>query len=319
MAPGTTARMKTGDLKCLEVASKQMGVLHRAQALEHLSLSQVERRVGREPGERWVRVHRGVYRVEGAPQCWRQKVEALALWGGEKCVLSHRTAAALHGLDGFRVDPLGADGPLDITVKPQKRKPKGARIYRVKPPPHYDVVIRDDGLRVTSVARTLFDLSAQLTWGELREAMSQALRQKMTTLVQLKNLLKRTRKRPGIRQFRGVVAQIAGEGGPTDSQLEELALGVLRSAGLPRPVVQRRVVAGQKRRRLDLLFEKQKVVIETDGYAYHSSVDVFEKDRVRRNALVMQGYVVLQWTWQRLKFRPEELISELCAVLHRHS
>ena len=320
MVGGTTPRMRNAEVKCLEVAAKQMGVLHRSQAMAHLSRWQIERRVSREAGETpWVRVLRGVYRVEGSVECWRQRVEALSLWGGPKSVLSHRTAAALHGFDDFKVDPLGKAGPLEITVKPQKRKLKleGARIYRCKPPPHWDVIVRDDGLCVTSVPRTLMDMSRLVTFTQLRSMMSQALREKKTTLMQLQRFLERTRKRPGIVRFRAVLASITGEGGPTDSQLEELALRVLRQAKMPKPDVQKRQVSKGKRRRIDFIFERQKVIVETDGYAYHSGVEAFEKDRRRRNSLCADGYVVLQWTWRGLQDNPDELINELCAVLYR--
>lgn len=307
------------DLKCLEVAGECFGVLSRSEARKHLSRSQLDRRVSRAGGTPFVRLFCGVYRVEGAPQTWRQRVEALSQWAGENGVLSHRTAAALHGFDGFRVEDtaVAVDGPLEVTVKPQRRKPQGARIYRCKMPPKRDIIERDDGLRVTSVPRTLLDLGAQLSHTQLRSLMSQALRQKKTTLAELHELLRRTRKRPGIVKYRVVLQEIAGDGGPTDSELEELAVSTIVRAGVRRPDVQRKVVLQGKRRRIDLYYEAERVIVETDGYAFHSGIECFEDDRKRRNGLVLAGYTVLQWTWRGLKDTPAALIRELRTALAR--
>ncbi|MFO0594415.1 MAG: DUF559 domain-containing protein [Myxococcaceae bacterium] len=311
--------MVIGDLKCLEAASAAFGVLHRKTALSHLTRTQLERRISRAPGKPMVRVFRSVYRVAGAPQTWRQRLEALMQWAGPTAVLSHRTAAALHGFDDFRIEDTATatEGPLEVTVRTQRRKQAGTRIYRVKPPPKRDVIERDDGLRVTTVPRTLLDLSAQLKRWQIRSLASEALRRKLTTLDELRRLVRRTHKRPGICIFRSVVEELSGQVGPTESELEELALRVLERNDMPMPRVQKPVASGGRKRRVDLLFKDEKVIVEADGYAFHSGVEAFEDDRARRNALVRQGYTVLQWTWRALRDTPEELIAQLRALLKR--
>jgi len=55
--------------------------------------------------------------------------------------------------------------------------------------------------------------------------------------------------------------------------------------------------------------------VECDGYAFHSDVRAFERDRQRINALTARGVVVLRWTWAALHERPQELTDELRVVL----
>ena len=48
---------------------------------------------------------------------------------------------------------------------------------------------------------------------------------------------------------------------------------------------------------VDLLFPAQRLVIEVDGYEFHSGPRPFEHDRHRQNALHLAGYRVLRFTW----------------------
>src|SRR5229473_2965186 len=91
--------MGAGDTACGEIAEKQSGLISRDQAIRTgMSERAIGRRLG---GGRWRQVLPGVYRLAGVPTSWEQSLKAATLWGGEGCVVSHRAAAALHGLAGF--------------------------------------------------------------------------------------------------------------------------------------------------------------------------------------------------------------------------
>jgi hypothetical protein len=49
--------------------------------------------------------------------------------------------------------------------------------------------------------------------------------------------------------------------------------------------------------RVDFAYPELRLAIEVDGYAAHSSVDAFRRDRTRQNALVAAGWTVLRFTW----------------------
>ena len=287
-------------------AGESQGLVTRAEAMKVLTKRQIHTRVA---SGAWVRVFPSVYRVVGAPVTWRQRLEALLLWAGKGAALSHRTAAILHGFSEFKGEP------LDLTAIRRMRVPNGVRLYRVKALPHGDLTSVDD-LSVTSVTRTLIDLGARSDAQTLRATFSQALREKETTLPKLGVAVGRSENRRGVIEVRSLVCELEGGGGPTESELEDRALTTIAEGGLPRPKVQWVVVVGRKVRRLDLIFQNAGVVVETDGYAYHSGIETFEDDRERNNNLTISGLLVLHWTWQALLERPEELIAQLYVALN---
>lgn len=298
--------MERGERKCLEQAGERWGVLTRREALVHLSASQLQHRLD---SGAWVRLFPTVYRVRGAPQSVEQRRAAAQLWSG--AVLSHRTAAALHGLAGFeRCEAVELTSPTRLTGQPGVTAHRGSLW-------HTEHCVADCGLKITSVTRTLLDLAGHVSAAELRAAVQDALRKKLTTLDSLETAAARARFRPGIATLKALLAELQGQGGPTESELEEAALELIAMADLPKPRVQKPIRAGTRNARLDLVFEAQGVVIECDGYATHSDVKSFEADRARNNRLIAHGYRVLHWTWSAIHDRPEELALDLAHTLAR--
>lgn len=294
------------EVKGLVGAGELSGLVTRTAALGFLSAQQLRTRL--ETGA-WVRVLPSIYRVVGAPVTWRQHLEALLLWAGKGAVLSHRTAAALHGFKSFK------EGPLELTCSSRVRAPEGVCIHPVSAVPACDRVEVDD-LRVTNATRTLFDLAATADRFTMHAAIDQALREKKTTLEKLASTANRSKRRPGVINMRELISEFSGENGPSESELERLCLEVIEAAGLPKPRLQWALIAGRKRRRLDLFFQKYGVVVEADGYASHSGVEAFEDDRERNNNLTLLNLRVLHWTWSALHERPEELVAQLYAALN---
>ncbi len=298
--------MLKNEVKGLVGAGEQCGLVTRKSAMAFLSARQLRTRL--ETGA-WVRVLPSIYRVVGAPVTWRQNLEALLLWAGEGAVLSHRTAAALHGFKSFK------EGPLELTTPKRLCTPGEVHV-------HYASAIAKcdrtevDGLCVTNATRTLVDLASTHDGYTMRAVFDQALREKKTTLELLADATKRSKNRPGVIDVRELLVEFSGENGPTESALEQLCLEVIEAAGLPKPRLQWALIAGRKRRRLDLFFDKHGVVVEADGYASHSGIEAFEDDRERNNSLIIMNLRVLHWTWRALHERPEELIAQLYAALN---
>lgn len=57
------------------------------------------------------------------------------------------------------------------------------------------------------------------------------------------------------------------------------------------------------------------LVVEIDGYAFHNSEAVLERDKRRQNALVRGGWKVLRYTPRDLRLRPEAVVQEIRDVL----
>jgi very-short-patch-repair endonuclease len=65
----------------------------------------------------------------------------------------------------------------------------------------------------------------------------------------------------------------------------------------------------------DVLFPRNRLIAEVDGWAYHGDPAAFEDDRRRRNELELRGYQVLNFTWRHLVSDPEWVLSCVCRGL----
>lgn len=300
--------MRASEQGVVNLAAGQHGVFSVEQAVARgMSVDQVKRRVR---AGRWRRLFPGVCVIAGSPETWRQRLKASALWFGSRCVFSHRTAAALWELSPFSDET----GPIVIASTRHVSAPSGVRVFRMNAllPRELATV---GGLRVTSIERTLLDLAAEEREADVSTALDEALRRKLTTPERLTAFIDRAGGTPGIRVLRRLTERRAGLGGVPESELESRVLELLDEHGMPRPVLQQKVTARGRRYRLDFKFPGTAVVLEADGYAWHSSVDAFERERQRINALTVRGFRVLRWTWAALHDRPDELIAELRSVL----
>lgn len=293
-----------GEVALLRVAADQHGVISRSRAVRAgLSADQIERRVR---SGQWERVLPGVYRIEGAPLTWQARLSAVSLWAGPGAVFSHRTAAALWGFTRFK-----QSGPVHVTLRRRAQNPEGVVAHRAAG----IEVGAANGLRVTSVLRTLLDLSATEPESDVRASVDEALRRKWTTTEKLQSFVARNSRHRGVAFLSKLLHEYLGGDGPTESELEAQVQELLEAEGFPRASRQQALLVGGRRRRLDFTFPGTKVVIEADGYAWHSSPLSFERDRARISALTARGFRVLQWTWAGLHERPDELVRDLRLAL----
>lgn len=68
---------------------------------------------------------------------------------------------------------------------------------------------------------------------------------------------------------------------------------------------------------VDISFDKGKLVLEIDGFRYHSSHTSFEEDRRRDQDLLAAGWAVMRITWNQLETEPDRVIAQLKAILRR--
>src|SRR5437764_6423278 len=169
----------------LSLAERQYSLVTRGQAL---TLGMTKREFDRAVGAgRFVRVHREVYRVAGASETWRQKLSAIVLAAGAEAAVSHHAAAALWRLPGF------PEGPVEV-VRPWKRSRQPGRLRGLHestflPAAHVTTI---DGIPVTTVERTLFDLAAVLKRKKLDRAVANAVNKGQTTIAKLERVFVET-------------------------------------------------------------------------------------------------------------------------------
>jgi hypothetical protein len=121
-------------------------------------------------------------------------------------------------------------------------------------------------------------------------------------------------KRPNSRGAATLCAVLRGDVHVTLSKLERAFLELLRDAGLPLPVTNRR--AGG--RFADCRWPGYKLTVELDSYRYHSSRHAWEQDRRRERQAYARGDQFRRYTWGDVVDSPKPALKELRAVLGAH-
>jgi very-short-patch-repair endonuclease len=250
---------------------------------------------------RLYRVHHGVYSLTPSLTP-RGHVMAAVLACGPDALLSHRSAADLHGLRQTN------QRKTDVTVPRKSRHGRPTiRIHSSTFDP--EDVATVDNIPVTSVARTILDLAGVLDEHQLLRAIENAERLQKFDLRALHRAMARRPRARGIAKLRRVLATYR-EPPDTRSELERTFLELIRSSPLPDPLVNT-IVAGLE---VDFCWPRFKLVVELDGRAYHSSRRAFETDRIRDATLQRHGYRVLRITYRRLKEEPEAVLADILAL-----
>ncbi|MGB9186017.1 MAG: DUF559 domain-containing protein [Solirubrobacteraceae bacterium] len=222
------------------------------------------------------------------PEAVAQAAAALLACGPE-AVLSHETAAALWG---FR--PRWPERP-EVTGPGRRTRP-GIRHHRSKTIKRRDIR-RHRGLRVTSPARTISDIAPRLTQRQRARAVNDARLQGHLKGQELDRLMRITT----------ITAR------PTRSEFEDDFPAFARRQGFPEPELNAEV-AGYE---VDVLFRRERVIVELDGWEHHQSRSAFESDRERDAATLAAGHVTVRLTWERYKGQPEAEGARLGEILRQ--
>ena len=99
------------------------------------------------------------------------------------------------------------------------------------------------------------------------------------------------------------------------SQAEERFLALVRKAQLPAPELNVRLGPFE----VDFLWRTEQLAVEVDGYAFHASPALFERDRRKDARLSAAGVQVLRVTWRQLTSEPEAVLVRLAQTLVRSS
>jgi very-short-patch-repair endonuclease len=290
---GDACDVEPPDRAVSTLAARQHGVVTRAQLLAlGLSRHAIAHRL---TAGRLHAVHRGVYAVGHRALSARGGSMAAVLACGPGAALSHRSAAVLWNL----LPP--ADHPTHVSAPSRRRAPAGVRLHHSLT----SELVHHDAVAVTTPARTILDLAATASWQDLARALEQA---RLLRLVTDAELRRKSHDRPGAPALRELLAH---EPSLTRSEAERRFLRLLRHAGLQAPCTNTRV-AGHE---VDALWPQARLVVEVDGFAFHSSREAFERDRERDAALQAHGYRVLRVTWRQLAVRPEAVAARVGAAL----
>lgn len=125
-------------------------------------------------------------------------------------------------------------------------------------------------------------------------------------------------RRRGAPRLRAILAPWRQEGKPTPklrSRLEARLLPRLVEEGLPRPGCNVRLQIDGHWLEVDLLWEEQRLAIETDGEETHGTRAAFQRDRWRDQLLVAAGYRTARVTWEQVRDEPSAVINRIARML----
>lgn len=260
---------------------------------------------------RWERADREVFRLVGPPRTWHSRLLAPVLGAGPPALASHFAAAVLHGIPGY------GEGTPEISIpRGGGLRRREAIVHTSKDLDRCNRVLRQ-GVPVTDLGRTLLDIGRTVKDRRLLEAIEWSRRERDLTWNDLASTLARhaRRGRPGIRRLRRVIMANIHRDEVTDSTFELLALAALVEAGLPEPTLHHRVHDGRRFvAEVDLAYPQWRIAIELDG-AVHLRREVRERDLPRQNDLVLLGWTVLRFSWQRFVDRPDLVVAEVRAAI----
>jgi very-short-patch-repair endonuclease len=257
------------------------------------------------------RIHRGVYAVGRPALTLRGRWMAAVLAYRPGAVLSHRSAAALHGL---RPDHRAK---IDVSVPGRcaRRRP-GIDVHVTSTLTEADITTVH-GIPCTTVARTLVDLGDVVPPRAVERAVDQAEVLRLFDRREVDETLERAGPRRGAGALRTL---LEGYKGPTltDRELEELFLALCRKTSLPSPAVNAWVtLADGVSYKADFLWRAERLVVETDSRRFHSHRKAFEHDRLRDQRLTLAGYTVVRFTWRQVADEPRAVAQALQGLLAR--
>ncbi len=285
-----------------QLATRQHGVVGRRQLLA-LGFREEAIKLRLAAG-RLSALHQEVYAVGHLRIDRRGYWWAAVLAYGDRAVLSHRSAAALWGFARER-------GPVDVTAPAGRQgvcRRTGAWIHRCKLYPE-DRAARD-GIPVTTVARTLFDLAEVDDESRLRHAWEEADRLHLLQLRAVEEVCERGYGRRALRPIRRLLAE-ARAPSRTRSPLEDRFQDFIVAHRLPPPATNVTVLDHE----VDALWPAARLVVELDSWEYHRHRDAFERDRARDPELLLAGYRTIRITHRRLDREAAALAAQIQKLL----
>lgn len=291
-----------------ELAERQHGSVSWKQ-LQALGVSSATVSRRSSSGE-WLRVLPGVYRLWKHPDALEQRLSEAVLWAGDGAAASHSSAAYLLGLEGYGVARVEIIVPAHVSIQHEQ-----VMVHRPKLLTRADLLTREWPPR-TEVGRTLADLSDALKPSRVERTLESAWRKDKQALSKTRLALSRlgARSRKGLQRLRQLVDSRLGE--PTDSELEAIALALIRSAGFPDPTLHERLAEGFDMEG-DFIWEDEKVVLMTDGFEAHGPKRQWLRDKRVRRQLFIHGWQVVEATWNDMVDVPHEVVTALRASFGR--
>lgn len=295
-----------------DVATRQHGVVSMKQLRElgYAKSTVVEWVASR----RLHQMHRGVYavghrRLSWHGRCWAAVLGAEANETDEvvwPAVASHGSAAYLWGLYRF------APESIDVTAPIRRRATREFRVH------FSSILAAEDRLErevipVTSVARTLLDLSIRAKPAQIERLLERAEELELLDLRAVEDVLDRAGGHRGRGPLRRALALYQPDPSFTRSRFEKSFRRRVVAAGLPTPSMNFNAEGYE----LDAYWPELRFAVELDLYETHGTRAAFERDHLRQEELKLLGIEMIRVTRPRFQRDPEAVIRNLATFLER--
>ncbi len=228
---------------------------------------------------------------------------AAVLAAGEGAVLSHLSAAVL-----WRVWR-GAAHEIDVIVPRGRRRRGGIRLRTCRRLDPRDVTVHA-GIPVTTVARTLVDLTDALDARQLANVIHEAAFRRRFDPAVTRAAMERAAGRRNLGVLADALAAHEAGSAGTRSALEDRFLALIGSAGLPEPLSNVPVHAAGRRIEVDFHWPARRLVVEIDGDG-HARPRTRLDDAARDRALRAAGYEIVRFTGADVDHRPATVLAAL--------
>ncbi len=260
----------------------------------------------------WLRIDNGVYAHPAARPTFERSVMAAVLaepWA----VASHRSAAVLHGLVGFR------PGRPEITIRPGANgRGQIARKHR-----GVDVATAVlTGIPAVTIAQVFVDLVQVVPARRVQTALAARADTQPSVLSAVGDRFAVMYPRGGrnLRPLRGILTALGAGPLPSETELERRLRQLVERPEVP-AVRWQAPFPGRAPgpQRVDGLIDEWRLVIEADGRAWHTRIEDFERDRRRDAEAAAAGYQTLRYTWHQITAEPSWCLSTLVTAGRRRA
>ncbi len=296
-------------------ARKQHGVFSREQAKgAGFSESSIQRRLD---AEDWVEVLPSVYAVASTPKTRQLELSATSLWCAPEGALARETAAEVFRLDGrWPAKTIHVITPMSRRLRTDEAHAH-IEIHRSRTYVPERDARRREGLQVTSLARTIIDLSQALSEKWLEIALESALRDRQLDLGWVYRLIRKLgdKGHRGLPKLARMLDERDGDKQRYQSALEVLIGRMQRDFRLPEPIRQYTIVEANTRLlEADFAYPELKVAIEGDG-KMHMGKRGWSRDATTRRKLKVHGWEVIGVTWGEVEKEPGAVARDIAAIV----
>lgn len=299
------------DARIALVATRQGGAFSFAQALEHgFPRSTIGRRIR---SGAWTRVHPGVYVVAGGQATRARDLWAAWLAAGPGAVISHESAALLHGAERLPLRPITLTNPHGAHHRLAE-----VFVHQIDDLTDAHTTTRQR-LPVSTPARSVVDLGATQDVDTVGRVADDLVRLETTSYAAIGRVLAAIT-RPGKPGLHVVAAALDERGDgfvPPASELERALFAALDAGGLDAPERQiplpgRGRIAGIA----DAGYRRAQVILEADGRRWHARVEAARRDRERDAQVVRAGWVPLRFLYEHIVGDPAGMCAVVSDTLH---